>query len=128
MQASREREQCLATMLARKRKWLLPLTHPSPLRSSGSWSTCTNGCHEEPPRDVAHVQFRSRIAFKLVWCPPDYRTFVLVDDAGSLLNRGTPMGTLPAVAYRQGNYQLVRGSKYAIEAENNAVDKSSATE
>lgn len=30
----------------------------------GSWSTCTNGCNREPPRDVAHVQFRSRVAFK----------------------------------------------------------------
>ena len=39
------------------------------LGAGGSWSTCTNGCHLEPPQDVAHVQFRSRIAFKLVWCP-----------------------------------------------------------
>ena len=33
----------------------------------GSWTTCMMGCHHDPPRDVAHLQFRSRIAFKLVW-------------------------------------------------------------
>ena len=29
------------------------------LGEGGSWSTCTNGCASEPPRDVAHVQFKS---------------------------------------------------------------------
>lgn len=39
------------------------------------------GCNKEPPQDVAHVQFRARIAFKLVWVPNDnFDTFVLVDD------------------------------------------------
>jgi len=33
----------------------------------GSWSTCMMGCNKEPPQDVAHIQFKSRIAFKLVW-------------------------------------------------------------
>ncbi len=37
------------------------------LGPGGSWSTCMMGCAQEPPQDVAHVQFRSRIAFKLVW-------------------------------------------------------------
>jgi hypothetical protein len=37
------------------------------LGPGGSWSTCMIGCHLEPPQDVAHIQFRSRIAFKLVW-------------------------------------------------------------
>ena len=27
---------------------------------------------------------RSRIAFKLVWAPPDFNSFVLVDDGGDL--------------------------------------------
>ena len=36
------------------------------LGEGGTWSTCTNGCNVEPPQDVAHVQFRSRIAFKCV--------------------------------------------------------------
>jgi len=43
----------------------------------GSWSTCTNGAHMTPPRDVAHVQFSSRVAFKLVWVPPNFEEFVL---------------------------------------------------
>ena len=72
---------------------------------------------EEPPQDVAHVQFRSRIAFKLVWVPPALETFVLVDDAGDLLNSGTPTGRLPALSQRQQNFALVRGSKYAAAAE-----------
>ncbi|CAK0827605.1 unnamed protein product [Prorocentrum cordatum] len=87
------------------------------LGPGGSWSTCTNGCHTDPPRDVAHVQFRSRIAFKLVWCPPDFESFVLVDDAGGLLARGRPGGALPQEGLRAANYALVRGSKYAKEAE-----------
>ena len=87
------------------------------LGQGGSWSTCTNGCNVEPPRDVAHVQFRSRIAFKLVWAPPAFTSFVLVDDAGALLNSGTPTGQLPAMGQRQMNYALVRGSKYATAAE-----------
>jgi hypothetical protein len=37
------------------------------LGPGGSWSTCMMGCNREPPQDVAHVQFKSRIAFKLVW-------------------------------------------------------------
>mmetsp|Transcript_20398 Transcript_20398/g.37120 ORF Transcript_20398/g.37120 Transcript_20398/m.37120 type:complete len:301 (+) Transcript_20398:53-955(+) len=87
------------------------------LGPGGSWSTCTNGCNMEPPRDVAHVQFRARVAFKLVWCPPDYTTFVLVDDAGELLNYGTPTGTLPDVRARQRNYMLTKGGRYARVAE-----------
>lgn len=37
------------------------------LGPGGSWTTCMIGCQYDPPNDVAHVQFRSRIAFKLVW-------------------------------------------------------------
>jgi len=87
------------------------------LGPGGSWSTCTNGCHEDPPQDVAHVQFRSRVAFKLVWCPPAYTTFVLVDDSGRHLNHGMPSGNLPQMRYRSANYALTRGGKYAREAE-----------
>ena len=57
------------------------------LGPGGSWSTCMIGCNHEPPKDVAHLQFRSRIAFKLVWAAPDFTSFVLVDDAGELLNQ-----------------------------------------
>lgn len=57
------------------------------LGPGGSWSTCMIGCQKDPPQDVAHVQFQSRIAFKLVWVPPTFERFVLVDDAGDLLNQ-----------------------------------------
>lgn len=38
----------------------------------GSWSTCMYGANQTPPQDVAHIQFQSRIAFKLVWSPPTF--------------------------------------------------------
>jgi hypothetical protein len=89
------------------------------LPSGGSWSTCMIGCHLEPPQDVAHVQFRSRIAFKLVWVPPAFASFVLVDDDGRLLNSGTPVSSkeLPPLSERSRNYAVVKGSKYAVEAD-----------
>ena len=88
------------------------------LGPGGSWSTCALGCSKEPPQDVAHVQFRARIAFKLVWVPNErYDTFVLVDDDGKLLARGTPSGELPGLREREMNYKIVAGSKYANEAD-----------
>merc|ERR1712086_1245587 len=87
------------------------------LGPGGSWSTCTNGCNVNPPQDVAHVQFRSRVAFKLVWCPPGFKSFVLVDDEGSLLASGTPTGGLPDPRYRQSNYMLTKGGKYSTAAD-----------
>ena len=87
------------------------------LGAGGSWSTCMLGCGSSPPQDVAHLQFRSRVAFKLVWAPPAYRRFVVVDDDGALLNSGEPAGELPALAERRDNYKLVAGSKYAVEAD-----------
>lgn len=84
------------------------------LGPGGSWSTCANGCHVDPPQDVAHIQFRSRIAFKLVWVPNEnFDQFVLVDDDGNELARGSPTGRLPPLRQRQMNYQIVKGSKYA---------------
>jgi len=84
------------------------------LGPGGSWSTCANGCHMDPPQDVAHIQFRSRIAFKLVWVPNEnFDQFVLVDDDGKELARGSPTGILPPLRQRQMNYQIVKGSKYA---------------
>lgn len=91
------------------------------LGQGGSWSTCAMGCNKDPPRDVAHVQFRSRIAFKLVWVPNErFDTFVLVDDDGNLLARGTPSdgpAGLPPLRERQMNYRIVQGSKYARVAD-----------
>ena len=87
------------------------------LGAGGSWSTCMMGCDSEPPRDVAHLQFRSRIAFKLVWSPvAQFTSFVLVDDAGKLLNAGYPTGELPDARERAYNFEVVKGSKYAVEA------------
>jgi len=93
----------------------------------GSWSTCTNGAHLTPPSDVAHVQFSSRVAFKLVWVPPEFTQFVLVDDEGKLLKHGTPTGNLPHPRSRQGNYELVRGGKYASVADRIAAGELPST-
>lgn len=82
------------------------------LGPGGSWSTCMMGCNKNPPQDVAHLQFRSRIAFKLVWLPPAFTSYVLLDDAGKQLAAGTPTGRLPAMRERQHNFKLVQGSKY----------------
>lgn len=91
----------------------------------GSWSTFAMGCNSDPPRDVARVQFRSRVAFKLVWVPnAEYDMFVLVDDDGKLLARGTPSdgpGMLPRRREREMNYHIMKGSKYATVAENIAA-------
>lgn len=48
------------------------------LGPGGSWSTCMIGCNKEPPQDVAHIQFKSRIAFKLVWYIITYSTYKYV--------------------------------------------------
>merc|ERR1719163_829605 len=60
------------------------------LGPGGTWCTCAIGCNKSPPSDVAHVQFHSRIAFKLVWVPPAFHEFVLVADDGSRLATGRP--------------------------------------
>lgn len=54
---------------------------------------------------------------RLVWCPPAFSSFVLVDDDGKHLATGCPTGQLPHARSRAENYMLVRGSKYATEAE-----------
>ena len=42
--------------------------------------------YNDPPQDVDHIQFRSRIAFKLGWVPNErFDAFVLVDDDGNEL-------------------------------------------
>mmetsp|Transcript_11007 Transcript_11007/g.32883 ORF Transcript_11007/g.32883 Transcript_11007/m.32883 type:complete len:255 (-) Transcript_11007:132-896(-) len=90
---------------------------------SGSWCTCQIGADRDPPRDVCHVQFGSAIGFKLVWCPghtaAPYTTFALVDDDGTLINSGTPNPVvgIPRLSERRGNFDAVRGSKYAAACE-----------
>jgi len=87
------------------------------LGPGGSWCTCMINCNAQPdPQDVAHVQFKSKIAFKLVWAPPNYTTFVLIDDSGNLLNYGTPTGNLPDINSRKDNFNLTIGSKYSNAA------------
>ena len=85
------------------------------LGSGGTWPTCQLDARRGSYDDVAHGQFRSRIAFKLVWRAPDFGSFVLVDDDGSLLASGTPRGNLPPLAERQANYEMVRGTKYDVD-------------
>lgn len=93
------------------------------LGQGGSWSTCAIGCNVEPPRDVAHIQFRSRIAFKLVWAPVEnFDIFVLLDDSGVELARGAPTGTLPHLRERIMNYRIMQGSKYAHVVDEIAAD------
>jgi len=84
------------------------------LGEGGTWSTCQIGANKSPPHDVAHIQFRSRIAFKLVWVPPSFDEFVLVDDDGAVLNRGKGVGDgVPSFYERQKNFDAVHESKYA---------------
>ena len=86
------------------------------LGPGGSWSTCTNGGEMEPPHDVAHIQFQSRVAFKLVWCPPEFERFVLVDDEGHQIAAGKPSGAIPDLSQRERNYYILQGGRYATAA------------
>ena len=89
----------------------------------GSWCTCAQGGAAEPPQDVAHLQFRSAIAWKLVWVPAGgYARFVLVDDAGERLATGVPTGAVPPMRERQYNYAIVRGGRYARAADAYAAE------
>ncbi len=85
------------------------------LGPGGSWSTCMMGCSSEPPIDVAHAQFRSRIAFKLVWIPPEFKSFVLLDDSGKRLAIGSPTGRLPHLRERQKNFAATGSGRYSKE-------------
>ena len=88
------------------------------LGPGGTWCTCCQGGAAEPPADVAHVQFRSAIAWKLVWVPAGgFTRFVLVDDAGKQLATGLPTGRVPAMREREYNYRVLRGGRYAEAAD-----------
>ena len=54
--------------------------------------------------DEGGLQFRSRIAWKLVWCPPTFTSFVLVDDDGVKLAAGAPSGDIPRLSERQARW------------------------
>ena len=82
------------------------------LGPGGTWCTCAQGGKNEPPADVAHLQFRSKIAWKLVWVPGpanDFARFVLVDDEGAELASGVPTGSVPARREREYNYRMLEG-------------------
>ncbi|CEM02052.1 unnamed protein product [Vitrella brassicaformis CCMP3155] len=77
----------------------------------GSWCTCHIGAGNNK-QDVCHIQFQSKIGFKLVWCGADYDLAILVDDDGVLINSGKPTGSLPPLSQRQANYRVVQGSLF----------------
>ena len=78
-------------------------------------------CFRDPPQDVCHVQFKSRAAWYLVWVPPTFETFVVVDDEGEGLNVGRPTGDLPPVEERARNFRHVDKSKYGAFANKQAI-------
>lgn len=76
--------------------------------------TPSQRCHESI---LTHL-FSFLLPVKLVWVPNEnFDTFVLVDDDGKELARGTPTGSLPHIRQRQRNYAMVRGGKYASVVE-----------
>lgn len=97
------------------------------LGRGGSWSTCMMGCNKEPPQDVAHLQFKSRIAFKLVWAAPSFSQFVIVDDDGDLLNWGLPKGRVPDMRERKANWLHVKDSKYGRHAKERDLSATTST-
>ena len=80
--------------------------------------------------DLSQIQFKARVAFKLVWCPNEnFDTFVLVDDDGKLLAKGKPSDGpegLPMLRERQYNYQISANSKYSKAAD--AIARLEATQ
>ena len=89
--------------------------------NDGSWGTCMIGCNKNPPEDVAHLQFESKIAFKLIWLPPHYDKFVLVDDDGNILKNGENLDkNFPDKFQRKMNFEIVNGpsSKYTKKLSN----------
>ena len=56
------------------------------------------------------------MAWKLVWVPPTFEEFVLVDDDGELLASGKPTGRLPRISEREQNFRITGNGKYSKEA------------
>jgi len=89
----------------------------------GTWCTCALGAGQEPPADVAHLQFQSAIAWKLVWVPAGgFTRFVLVDETGKQLATGVPTGRMPGVSERQRNYDTMKGGRFARAADAYAAE------
>lgn len=91
------------------------------LGPGGTWCTCAQGGDAEPPADVAHLQFQSKIAWKLVWVPNgDFSRFILVDDQGLELATGVPTGNTPPLREREHNFRMLEGGRYAAAARERA--------
>lgn len=71
----------------------------------GSWCTCAIGAGKEPPFDVAHHQFKSEVAFYLVWLKGSTE-FALVTEEGKHLACGQAEGTLPPADQRKDNWDI----------------------
>ena len=62
-------------------------------------------------QETSHTYNSARLLRSPIWTPADdYSSFVLVDDDGKLLRKGTPQPPLPAKSQRQMNYRVVQGS------------------
>jgi hypothetical protein len=68
------------------------------LGPGGSWCTCAQGGRSEPPEDVAHLQFRSAIAWKL---GAFYLTLVPIRPRSHGERRS--LRTFPGVSLRPGS-------------------------
>lgn len=90
--------------------------------TDGSWCTCAL----QAPSDVAHVQFKSKAAFYLVW-PPGYSKFALATEDGELLACGQPTGDLPRLWHRQENWRQIFSAGPARKIAEAAQQCSSAT-
>ena len=56
------------------------------------------------------LQFKSKIAFKLIWLPSDFDEFVLVDDDGTILKRGRNLNKeFPPKRERMMNWRVANG-------------------
>jgi len=76
---------------------------------NGSWCTCALGAGDEPPHDIAHHQFRSKVAFYLVWLNGGDK-FALATEEGEKLACGQPTGDIPPEGGvqegRKGNWDI----------------------
>lgn len=74
-----------------------------------SWCTCAKGA----PEDIAHVQFKSEVAFYLVWLKGGDQ-FALVTEQGEHLACGHPSKDLPTVSDRKGNWLIFESGADAM--------------
>ena len=95
--------------------------------SGGSWSTCMIGSNKSPPQDVAHLQFKSRIAFKLVWSPPQFNTvryvrscFIIWQNIADIhqLRKNCRCFICFTSVILDKNVRIMNSSNFALEASN----------